>query len=69
MTGEKELSASLLGAWQIEEHKSLQRKKIRLEISGDWLHMANLQPHNHMPHLSLLQINESAYPLIAQGHW
>ena len=66
MTGEKELSASLRGDWKMEEHKSLQRKKHAwksLETDFTWL------IYNHMPHLSLLQIHESAYPLIAQGHW
>lgn len=57
MAGEKELSASLCGAWQMEEHKSLQREKHAwksLETDFTWL------IYNHMPHLSLLQINESA---------
>jgi len=62
-TGEKELSASLHAAWQMEEHKSLQRKKKHawksLEMDFTWL------IYKHMLHLSLLQINESASPLIA----
>lgn len=66
ITGKKELSSSLHAAWQIEEHKSLQRKKhswISRETDFTWL------IYNHMPHLLLLKINESAYPLTAQGHW